>query len=81
MSEVHLYTSVNFWSGNDLIRICVYDEYSGSTKITAHLDQISHCKFQLVKNGRIDEPIESSFSILTAIGTANPTEAELETVD
>ena len=29
---------------NFIIRMIVYDEYSGSMKITSHLDHVSHCK-------------------------------------
>jgi len=47
-----------FWATADLVRTNVYGKYSGSTKITTHLDHISHCKTALGK--KMGESIDLS---------------------
>ena len=50
----------DFCWGN-FTRTSIYDKYSGSMKITTHLDHISHIvKQHLVQMGRIDGPIIST---------------------
>ena len=62
----------------DFIRTSNCDKYSGSMKITTHLDHISHCK---TASGRIDGPIECLSWILAAIrfepGTSGQANAPL----
>ena len=42
---------------SDLIRTSIYDKYSGSTKISTHLDHISHYKTASIQIDRIVGPV------------------------
>ena len=37
-------SQLNLLLAGDFIRMSIYDNYSGSIKITTHLDHIRHCK-------------------------------------
>ena len=42
-AEINMLCCLELAATHDLIRTSICQEYSGSTKITLHLDHVSHC--------------------------------------